>query len=53
MPLRIELGPRDIKQGQFVAVRRDTGEKTTLKIGDAAKSIRDLLSKIQDDMFNK
>ena len=53
VPIRIEIGPRDLKQGQFVAVRRDNGEKSTLKIADAATSIPALLDNIHDSMFAK
>ena len=35
VPIRIELGPRDVQKGEFVAVRRDTGEKATLALSDA------------------
>ena len=31
VPLRLEVGPRDIEQGQCVLVRRDTREKTVVK----------------------
>ena len=53
VPLRIELGPRDIENGTCVAVRRDTSEKTTLKIAEVAKQIPTLLQKIQDNLLKK
>ncbi len=53
VPIRIELGPRDVKQGNLVAVRRDTGDKTTLKLDDASKSITNLLEEIHNSMFSK
>ncbi|XP_013779580.1 bifunctional glutamate/proline--tRNA ligase-like [Limulus polyphemus] len=53
VPLRVELGPRDIKQQQFVAVRRDTGEKMTLKMEEAVVVIKDLLDKIQNSLYQK
>ena len=43
MPLRLEIGPRDVKQSQNVAVRRDTGEKITLPKVSADKNIAQLL----------
>ena len=53
VPIRVELGPRDLKQGQLVVVRRDTGEKLTLKNDNAASQIKDLLEKIQTNLFER
>ena len=53
VPIRLELGPRDVKNGQYVAVRRDTGEKLT-KSGDRLESeIPALLETIQADLFTR
>ena len=52
-PLRIEIGPRDIANGECVVVRRDTHEKETVKL-DALKSyIPELLERIQGDMYDR
>jgi len=53
VPLRVELGPREVKQGQLVLVRRDTGDKTTVKMAGACQSITDVLDTIQTSMFDK
>ncbi len=54
VPIRIELGPRDVEAGTLVAVRRDTGEKLTLKNdADLVKTISALLDTIQSGLFNK
>ncbi|XP_006812505.1 bifunctional glutamate/proline--tRNA ligase-like [Saccoglossus kowalevskii] len=53
VPLRIEVGPRDMKKKQFVAVRRDTGEKTTYPEDGAAAKIRSLLDNIQSSLYDK
>ncbi|KAK2184184.1 hypothetical protein NP493_277g03032 [Ridgeia piscesae] len=53
VPLRVELGPREVKQGQLVLVRRDTGDKTTVKMAGACQSITDMLDTIQTSMFDK
>lgn len=53
VPIRIELGPKDMKAKQLVAVRRDTGEKITISLSDAATKIPALLKQIQSDMYNK
>ncbi|CAB4070099.1 EPRS [Lepeophtheirus salmonis] len=50
VPIRLELGPRDMKQNQFVVVRRDTGEKITCK---SIEEVPTLLDTIQREMFAK
>ena len=53
VPIRIELGPRDLKQGQVVMVRRDTGQKTAVKEADILAATEQLLQEIQDNLFAK
>uniref|UniRef100_A0A646QDB6 Bifunctional glutamate/proline--tRNA ligase n=1 Tax=Hemiscolopendra marginata TaxID=943146 RepID=A0A646QDB6_9MYRI len=53
VPIRIELGPRDIKKEEFVAVRRDTGEKLIFKEANVIRELKNLLDKIHESMFNK
>ena len=53
IPIRIELGPRDLKQGQVVMVRRDTGQKTPVKEADIPATVDTLLQQIQDNLFTK
>jgi bifunctional glutamyl/prolyl-tRNA synthetase len=53
VPIRVELGPRDMKNKQFVAVRRDTGEKLTFKDESMEKDISALLETIHATMFDK
>lgn len=53
VPIRIELGPKDLKAQQFIAVRRDTGEKLTIKRGTATTDIAELLIKIHDNLLAK
>lgn len=53
VPIRIELGPKDLKSNQFVAVRRDTGEKVTTSRTGATKEILQLLEKIHENMLAK
>ena len=52
-PMRIEIGPKDIEQGTCVLVRRDTREKITCAIADAAEEAAKLLETIQKDMFSR
>ena len=51
IPVRIELGPKDLEQGQVVAVRRDTFEKITLPWEGLAEKIVSLLEDIHANMF--
>ena len=51
VPVRIELGPRDIEAGTMVLVRRDTGEKTNIALGDAEK-VGETLAAIQANLYN-
>lgn len=53
VPLRLEIGPRDLAAGQCVAVRRDTGEKTVLPLDQLEQSVRDLLDDIHDNLYAK
>ncbi|HCC04152.1 MAG TPA: proline--tRNA ligase, partial [Clostridiales bacterium] len=51
IPLRLEMGPRDIENGECVLVRRDTSEKTTVKLENLEETIENLLEEIQKNMF--
>ena len=51
IPVRIEMGPRDIENGECIIVRRDTLEKKNVKLEDVTKEIENLLVEIQDNMF--
>ena len=51
VPLRIELGPRDIEAGKMLCARRDTFEKTEVALDNAADSVKALLAEIQKGML--
>lgn len=53
IPLRIELGPRDIENNQCVAVRRDTREKIVLSLDNLNEEVSKLLDDIQENLFNR
>ena len=53
VPLRIEIGPRDIENGQVVALRRDSLEKLTLPISGLADALKTLLDEVHDGMYQK
>ena len=52
-PLRLEIGPKDIENGKCVLVRRDTREKITVDIANAADEAASLLDRIQHDMLER
>lgn len=52
IPLRIEIGPRDIEEGKCVLVRRDNQEKISVDLAEIDERIGELLDSIQNDMFN-
>ena len=51
IPLRMELGPRDIDKGQCVLVRRDTGEKSSVSLLAIGEEVHDRLVAIQEHML--
>lgn len=51
IPMRIEIGPKDIQAGQCVLVRRDTREKTVVPFEQLETAVTELLNNIQTDMF--
>ncbi len=53
VPVRIEIGPRDIENGVVVVARRDNGEKQTLPIENLAESIKALLEDVQVGLYEK
>jgi prolyl-tRNA synthetase len=53
VPIRVEIGPRDIKNNQVVAVRRDTGEKDSLARENVIERTASLLDEIQKNLFNR
>jgi len=53
VPVRIAMGPRDLKNGSVEVARRDTKEKETLQISDLTNKISHLLESIQENLFLK
>ena len=53
VPIRLEVGPKDLEKGQAVIVRRDTGEKQFIKKNDIAHTISTLLEDIQATLFEE
>lgn len=53
VPLRIELGPKDLAKGQAVLARRDSGEKSFVPFTDIPARALDLLAEIQEGLFRR
>ena len=53
VPLRIELGPKEIENGVCVAVRRDNGEKMQVVLDDIAAQLPKLLDLVQNGLYEK
>ncbi len=53
IPLRIELGPKDIEQNQCIISRRDTGEKITASLDGLNETVANLLETMQNEMFER
>lgn len=53
IPLRIEVGPKDLEENVVTIVRRDTREKIKVAIEDAVKSVPEILETMQKDMFER
>ncbi|MBL5769124.1 proline--tRNA ligase [Bacillus sporothermodurans] len=53
IPVRLEVGPKDIEKGQVVLVRRDTGEKIFVPMAELETKVVELLEDIQNNLFEK
>ena len=53
IPLRIEMGPRDIENNKAVLVRRDTLEKEVVDLDNIENRVSELLEEIQKNMFTE
>ena len=53
IPVRIEIGPRDIEANKAVLARRDTGEKIEINLDDLEAEVANLLDKIQVEMLER
>ena len=53
IPVRIELGPKDIEKNQCVIVRRDTREKTIVSLDEVNEKLTEVLETMQNDMLER
>jgi prolyl-tRNA synthetase len=51
VPVRVLVGPRDLAEGNVGLVRRDTGDETTVPIGEAAVAVARMLEDVQVSML--
>ncbi len=50
VPVRVEIGPRDVKNGTVVLVRRDNKEKITVKMDEVVAKIKELFIAIEEEL---
>ncbi len=53
VPLRLEIGPRDIENNQCVLVTRSSGEKSIVSLDDLETEIPAKLQQVHDDLYNR
>lgn len=53
IPIRVEIGPKDIEAGNAVLVRRDTREKKIVALENIEAEVSALLDTIQQEMFDR
>ena len=54
IPVRIEIGPRDLENGKITIVRRDTREKIEIDVNsDIVSIVNDLMEEIQNNLYNR
>ena len=51
VPLRVEIGPKDMEKGQCVIARRDTGEKYFVPLEELESKVQSLLVEIHDNLY--
>ena len=52
VPVRIELGPKEIERGEVIVTRRDTLEKMPIKMEELEEKLKELMDEIQQSMYN-
>ena len=51
VPLRVEIGPKDMEKGQCVIARRDTGEKYFVPLEELEEKVQALLTEVHDNLY--
>ena len=52
VPLRVEIGPKDMEKEQCVIARRDTGEKYFVPLAELETKVQELLQDVHDNLYN-
>jgi prolyl-tRNA synthetase len=53
VPLRVEIGPRDVEAGQVLLKRRDNGEKLAVRFDELAATVTELMGRIQQELLQR
>lgn len=53
VPVRVAIGPRDLENGTVEIARRDTKEKQVVSLDNAVEHIKNLMSEIQENIYNR
>ena len=53
VPIRLEVGPRDVNESNVILARRDTGEKKSYSINGIFSKVSELLKEIQNNLFQQ
>jgi prolyl-tRNA synthetase len=53
VPLRVEIGPKDLEKSKVMIVRRDTGEKSSIDEKDLSSKVKTALQAIQDNLYSR
>jgi len=53
VPLRIEIGPKDVENDQCIAVRRDNGAKQAILLSDIEQQVDELLDVVQNNLYKR
>ena len=51
VPVRVEIGPRDLEKGQCCLARRDTGEKSFVTLDELESQVQSLLTAVHDNLY--
>lgn len=51
VPVRVEIGPRDLEKGQCCLARRDTGEKSFVALDGLESQVQSLLTAVHDNLY--
>jgi len=53
VPLRVEIGPKDIEKGQCCICRRDSGEKVSVPLAELEQTVKRLLDEVHEGLYSR